>query len=136
MIDPRVTSTIDAAIDRARPELGRLARAIHEKPELRFEEHEAARNITGYLERAGFNVERGLGGCRPRFERVPAKEEGRASPCSRSTTRCRRLVTRAATTSSRRAPWGRSWGLRLRRKRGRLCCSGRLPKRVGEARSS
>lgn len=54
--------TIDARIDREREELTKLARDIHAQPELKFEEHEAAKNITAYLERIGFAVERGLGG--------------------------------------------------------------------------
>ncbi len=62
MIDTSATSAIDAAIERERGELGKLARAIHAKPELRFEEHEAARAIVAFLERAGFKVEHGVAG--------------------------------------------------------------------------
>jgi metal-dependent amidase/aminoacylase/carboxypeptidase family protein len=60
VIDDSTITEIDTRIDRDRVELARLARAIHDKPELRFEEHEAAQAIATYLERAGFEVERGL----------------------------------------------------------------------------
>ncbi len=60
MIDERATSLIDARIDREHDELAKLARAIHAKPELRFEEHEAAHAIVTYLEHAGFDVERNV----------------------------------------------------------------------------
>jgi amidohydrolase len=60
MIDASATSSIDACIERERAALARLARDIHAHPELRFEEHHAAKAIAEYLEGAGFAVERGL----------------------------------------------------------------------------
>jgi len=62
VIDASATSAIDERIERERPALAALARHIHAHPELRFEEHEAARAIGDYLERAGFSVDRGLAG--------------------------------------------------------------------------
>jgi amidohydrolase len=70
------TSTIDSTIDSARDDLAKLARTIHAKPELRFEEHEAARTLTAYLERAGFEVERGLAGMATSFRAVARKGQG------------------------------------------------------------
>ena len=68
--------TIDARIDRERDALTKLARDIHEKPELKFEEHEAARNIAAYLERIGFTVERGLGGMPTAFRARAGDSKG------------------------------------------------------------
>ena len=68
--------TIDARIDRERDALAKLARDIHAKPELRFEEHEAAKNITSYLERIGFAVERGVGGMPTAFRARAGKSGG------------------------------------------------------------
>lgn len=68
--------TIDARIDRERDALAKLARDIHAKPELRFEEHEAAKNITSYLERIGFAVERGVGGMPTAFRATAGKAGG------------------------------------------------------------
>lgn len=68
--------TIDARIDREREALTKLARDIHARPELRFEEHEAAKNITGYLERIGFSVERGVGGMPTAFRARAGKSGG------------------------------------------------------------
>ena len=47
------------AIDERRDALFALSRAIHAKPELAYEEREAALRITEFLEGAGFAVERG-----------------------------------------------------------------------------
>ncbi len=50
------------AIDERREALFALSRAIHAKPELAYEEREAALRITEFLEGAGFSVERGYHG--------------------------------------------------------------------------
>ena len=50
------------AIDERRDALFALSRAIHAKPELAYEEREAALRITEFLEGAGFSVERGYHG--------------------------------------------------------------------------
>jgi len=68
--------TIDARIDRERDALTKLARDIHAHPELRFEEHEAAKNIAAYLERIGFSVERGVGGMPTAFRARAGKSGG------------------------------------------------------------
>lgn len=60
---PIERSRIDAAIDQLFPELVSLSRRIHENPELRFEEHQAAQWIADTVERrTGQSVERGAGG--------------------------------------------------------------------------
>jgi amidohydrolase len=68
--------TIDARIDHEKDNLAKLARDIHARPELRFEEHEAAKNITAYLERIGFTVERGVGGMPTAFRAKAGKAGG------------------------------------------------------------
>jgi amidohydrolase len=68
--------TIDARIDRERDALAKLARDIHAHPELRFEEHEAAKNIADYLERIGFQVERGVAGMPTAFRARAGKSGG------------------------------------------------------------
>jgi amidohydrolase len=50
------------AVDARRDELVGLSRAIHARPELAFEEHEAARQIVGVLRDAGLVVEAGVHG--------------------------------------------------------------------------
>jgi len=76
--NPRVIpyETIDARIDREKDALAKLARDIHAQPELRFEEHEAAKNITAYLERLGFTVERGVAGMSTAFRAKAGKSGG------------------------------------------------------------
>ena len=46
------------AIDACSEELHELSDAIWQKPELGFEEFEAHKNITGFLEKQGFDVQR------------------------------------------------------------------------------
>jgi len=48
------------AVERATPDLVALSRAIHDDPELCFEEHHAARLVSESLGRAGFAVETGV----------------------------------------------------------------------------
>lgn len=57
-----LSSSIDAAIDRERGALDKLARDIHQNPELRFEEHKASAWIAELLTARGHTVERGLAG--------------------------------------------------------------------------
>lgn len=58
---------LDRQIDRDADDLVGLARAIHEHPELRFEEHRAVATIAGLLEGRGVVVERRLGGLATAF---------------------------------------------------------------------
>ncbi|MEM7410517.1 MAG: M20 family metallopeptidase [Myxococcota bacterium] len=44
-------------VERLRPELLRISRAIHAHPELAFQEHEAAKHLVGWLRSAGLDVE-------------------------------------------------------------------------------
>ena len=57
-----LSQKIDATVDREREALAKLARDIHQNPELRFEEHKAAGWIASLLEGRGFKVERGVAG--------------------------------------------------------------------------
>jgi amidohydrolase len=57
-----LSQKIDSTVDREREALAKLARDIHQNPELRFEEHKAAAWIASLLEGRGFTVERGLAG--------------------------------------------------------------------------
>ena len=60
MSDPKaLAQRAIKAIDERRDALFALSRAIHAKPELAYEEREAAIRITEFLEGAGFVVERG-----------------------------------------------------------------------------
>lgn len=61
-LSPELSQYIDQAVDRERAALAKLARDIHESPELRFEEHKAAAWIASLLEAKGFTVERGVAG--------------------------------------------------------------------------
>src|SRR5262249_26717165 len=56
-----------AAVDAAAPRLAEVARAIHARPELCYEESFAADLLAGELERAGLPVERGAGGVATAF---------------------------------------------------------------------
>ena len=57
---PQAHAAIAEAIDRAADELVEISRTIHANPEIRFQEHQAARLITEALERYGCEVERGV----------------------------------------------------------------------------
>src|SRR5438876_197520 len=53
---------IDDVVDRESAALAKLSKDIHANPELRFEEHKAARWIAELLRARGFEVEHGLAG--------------------------------------------------------------------------
>lgn len=70
---------IDRAVDELSEPLVALSRRIHENPELRFEEHQAARWITEALEqRAHIQVERGTGGLPTAFRARVGRDTGPA----------------------------------------------------------
>jgi amidohydrolase len=52
-------SRVGQVIDDASKELRKLSLSIHGRPELNFEEHHAHATLTDYLEKKGFDVERG-----------------------------------------------------------------------------
>lgn len=56
-----------AALDAQMPELETLSLDLHARPELAFEERYAASKLSEALKRAGFTVERGLGGLNTAF---------------------------------------------------------------------
>ena len=63
----RVKEEICAAVDSMRDELLRVAKAIHAKPELAFQEHEAAALLVGLLREAGLEVSQGVYGLETAF---------------------------------------------------------------------
>jgi amidohydrolase len=73
---PEVASSIDRAVDGSADELLALARRIHENPELRFEEHQAAAWLADFVASHGHAVERGVAGLPTSFR----ARAGRAGP--------------------------------------------------------
>ena len=59
---PELKKAACDAVDASRAELLRVSRAIHARPELAFQEHEAARLLVELLDRAGLEVETGAYG--------------------------------------------------------------------------
>jgi amidohydrolase len=68
-----------AKVDDLAPKLREIARHIYDHPELKFEEHEAARTLSHTLENAGFKVRRGLGGLPTAFDARLEGQPGGAS---------------------------------------------------------
>jgi amidohydrolase len=65
---------ISATIDGLRPELERIGRNIHAKPEIAYEEHQAVTWLTELLEANGFSIEVGVAGTPTAF--VAQKRSG------------------------------------------------------------
>lgn len=65
-----------AAVDRCEAEILAMADRIFDHPELAFEETEASRSLTAFLEREGFSVERGLGSLPTAFRAVYEHGDG------------------------------------------------------------
>ncbi len=63
----RIKSLIIDEIDAHSHELTALSRKIHDNPELGFHEHQAAKWLTGYLEKNGFAIEPGICGLETAF---------------------------------------------------------------------
>jgi len=59
-LSQELSKAIDAAVDRERDALHKLAKDIHANPELRFEEYKASAWIAELLRARGFEVEHGL----------------------------------------------------------------------------
>src|SRR4051794_26783164 len=62
MLSPELSEAIDAAVDQEHAALAKLARDIHQNPELRFEEHKASAWIAELLRARGIEVEHGVAG--------------------------------------------------------------------------
>jgi amidohydrolase len=72
-------TTLDAAVDAERDALIGVSRRIHENPELRYEEHQAAAWLAELVEaRAKVKVERGTGGLPTAFRARIGRDDG---PC-------------------------------------------------------
>ncbi|HEY8208804.1 MAG TPA: amidohydrolase [Myxococcaceae bacterium] len=65
-----------ATIERESEALCKLSRRIHEHPELRFQEHQAAAWLSAAVEAAGVQVERGVGGMETAFRARIGKPGG------------------------------------------------------------
>src|SRR5688500_5909571 len=64
------------AIDQRRDALFELSRAIHAKPETAYEEREASARIAEFLEKSGFEVERGYKGIETSYRGDAAGKNG------------------------------------------------------------
>ena len=73
---PLDRSALDRAVDELRPALVDLARRIHQSPELRFEEHKAARWISELVESHSVSVERQTGGLVTAFRASVGRGDG------------------------------------------------------------
>lgn len=63
--DSRVTQVkdrVEAEVKALHPRLVEISHALHDNPEILFQEHDAAKLLTASLEDAGFNVQRGVAG--------------------------------------------------------------------------
>jgi len=69
-------SRVVAEVGARRDELIRIADTIHAKPELAFQEFEAAALLTSVLEREGFTVQRGVAGLETAFVASSASQKG------------------------------------------------------------
>jgi amidohydrolase len=74
----KLKEEICTAVDRMRDQLLGVARAIHAKPELAFQEHEAAALLVGLLREAGLEVNEGVYGLETAFSAEFGPEDG---PC-------------------------------------------------------
>lgn len=72
----KLQDQILATIERERGALSALARDIHQHPELRFQEHQAAAWMCAAVEAAGVQVERGVGGMPTAFRARAGKPGG------------------------------------------------------------
>ncbi|MFQ5857699.1 MAG: M20 family metallopeptidase [Anaerolineae bacterium] len=69
-------SHVVAEVDARRDELIRISDTIHAKPELAFQEFEAAALLTSVLEREGFTVQRGVAGLETAFVASHTSQKG------------------------------------------------------------
>ena len=76
MLPAKLLGTISSAIDDQTAALEKLSLDIHANPELRFEEHKAAKWIGELVEKRGFTVERGLAGMPTSFRACAGKKGG------------------------------------------------------------
>ena len=88
----------DERIEQLDDRLWAVATALHERPELSYEEHAAAERLTRELAADGFEVETGVAGMPTAFVARAGSGRRRAWRCCWSTTPCPGSGTRAATT--------------------------------------
>jgi amidohydrolase len=77
MLSPEIAQAIDAAVESDKTDLLRLARSIHENPELRFEEVKASGWVEELVTSRRHTVERGVGGMKTAL-RARAGKPGKA----------------------------------------------------------
>src|SRR2546425_11218708 len=110
-------SKVADAVDRLADELEKLSHQIHANPELCFKEEKASAWLTGFLEKQGARIERGVGGLPTAF-RATVEGTGPRWPSWRSTMPCRTSGMPVATTSS--PPPARARARPSRRRRARV----------------
>jgi amidohydrolase len=76
MLDRKLSAHVDENVANEANALSKLSLAIHQNPELRYEEHKATAWICTYLEERGFAVERNLGGIATAFRARAGKKGG------------------------------------------------------------
>ena len=59
-----IKASVVATIDDLRPTLIELSKRIHRNPEVKFQEHQASRWLSEAARKAGFQVNKPLGGAR------------------------------------------------------------------------
>ncbi|NOY52175.1 MAG: M20 family metallopeptidase [Deltaproteobacteria bacterium] len=71
-LEKKVVETVESLF----PELVRISRTIHDRPELGYEEWEAAALLTDFLQQQGFEVEPGIGGVSTAFRASRSSDPG------------------------------------------------------------
>ena len=93
-------------IDSMKPELTAMADDLFDHPEIGLEEFHALKLLTDWLEREGFQVERGVAALKPPLRLSTSTEQAApTSVCSASTTRFRGWAMPAAIICRGPASW-------------------------------
>jgi len=77
-VAPALKARLEREVVRLRPAVERLSRALHRHAELSLEESASVRLLTGFLEKEGFRVRRGVAGLPTAF--IARKRVGRGGP--------------------------------------------------------